>query len=110
VTFVDELQAEIALSMDRPMFIRDQDIMEHIPRQTYRYILCPDPIAYLRGFEDLFTYLNMEPAPYHLRRFIKAYFYNNIPLRGHLSQPSVYRVMCQQGVFTNIPLASARGH
>ena len=84
----------MALSNDRPRFTRDQDIIDHIPRQIYRFILCPDPIAYLRGFEDLFIYLNLEPAPYHLRRLVKAYFYNNIPLRGHLSQSAVYRVMC----------------
>jgi hypothetical protein len=91
-TFVDNVSAEIDLCADRAGFIKRNDIMDHIPDHIKRRIMHPSPESQIRGFEDLFVYLNT-PGAEVLRRLVTTYFSDTLPLCSHLSQSSVRGIM-----------------
>ena len=83
-TFVDGISAEIDLCADRAGFIKRNDIMDHIPDHIKRRLMHPSPESQIRGFEDLFVFLNTSGAE-TLRSLVIAYFDDTLPLRSHLS-------------------------
>ena len=83
-TFVDGISAEIDLCADRAGFIKRNDVMDHIPDHIKRRIMHPSPESQIRGFEELFVYLNTSGAE-ALRSLVIAYFDDTVPLRSHLS-------------------------
>ena len=83
-TFVDGISAEIDLCADRAGFIKRNDLMAHIPDHIKRRIMHPSPESQIRGFEELFVYLNTVGAE-ALRSLVIAYFDDTLPLRSHLS-------------------------
>jgi hypothetical protein len=85
-TFIDSDQAQNELSSDRPAFILRKDIMALIPSDIKRHIIHPDAIAQIRGFTDLFIFLNNDYNATSLRPLIETYFNDSTPLRGNLSQ------------------------
>lgn len=84
-TFVDSEQACIDLCADRAGFMRYKDIMNHIPMNIKLHIRHHESTAHIRGFADLFIDLDNKTCTQRLRELVKAYFYDNPPLRGHLS-------------------------
>ena len=85
-TFVNSVEAETALCEDRSAFVLRNDIMALIPDNIKKYMIHSDTIAHIRGFQELFVYLNKGRNPTRLRQLLEAYFNNCPPLRGHLSQ------------------------
>ena len=83
-TFVDGLQAEIALCRDRSDFIKQQRVMEYIPSRIIKHIMNPDPNSQIEGFDQLFNLLDTQ-AEGDLRRLVAKFFYDTLPLRYHLS-------------------------
>jgi len=99
-TFIRADEAEDALCRDRPAFIMRPDIMDLIPRDITRYMGNPEATAYIKGFQELFIYLNQEPRPWRLCALIEAYFNDSPALCGHLSQSS--QLFCNdQSCFEN---------
>ena len=94
VTWTNEIfkksdEAEASLCEDRSVFVLRNDIMALIPRHITRYMIHSAPEAHIRGFQELFLYLNKDPSPTRLRQLIHAYFNDSPSLRGHLSQSSL---------------------
>jgi len=94
VTWTDEIfkksdDAEASLCEDRSAFVLRNDIMVLIPSHITKYMIHSGPEAQVRGFQELFLYLNKDPSP-PLRQLIHAYFNDSPPLRGHLSQLSLF--------------------
>ena len=83
--FGDREEAESALRADRPAFIIRRDIMKFVPEYIRACIISPGDIAQIKGFQELFIYLNQD-ASATLRQLVVAYFRNTPSLRGHLSQ------------------------
>jgi hypothetical protein len=83
--FINADQAEAALCGDRPAFVSRNDIMRLIPKHIKKRILHSDALAQIRGFEDLFIFLNENRRTKSLRGLIETYFDNSPPLQGHLS-------------------------
>jgi len=93
VTWTDVLfkksdDAEASLCEDRSAFVLRNDIMALIPSRITKYMIHSGPEAQVRGFQELFLYLNKDPSPPPLRQLIYAYFNDSPSLRGHLSQSS----------------------
>ena len=88
-TFVHCDEACDALCADRPGFISQTPIMEYLPPDIKANMRHSDPRAHIPGFSELFVHLNKTSCPQPLRRLVKTYFYNNPPLREHLSQSLV---------------------
>ena len=88
-TFVHCDQACGDLCADRPRFISHTPIMEHLPPTIKAYMEHNDPRAQIFGFSELFVHLNKTSCPQPLRQLVKTYFYDNPPLREHLSQSLV---------------------
>jgi len=84
-TFLDDEDAQSALSQDRAQFIRRQDIMNKIPRLTRMNIHYYGDNGQISGFQELFEHLELE-ASTELRPLIVDYFAQEPSLRGHLSQ------------------------
>jgi len=84
--FIDSDEAEAALAEDRSAFVRRYDIMALVPSHIKKCMIHSDAIAQIRGFQDLFVYLNKDSSPRQLRRLVEAYFMDCPPLRGYLSQ------------------------
>jgi len=117
VTWTDEIfkksdDAEDSLCKDRSAFVLRNDIMKLIPRRITRYMTHSGPEAQIRGFEELFLYLNKDPSSAPLRELIHAYFNDSPSLRGHLSQSSLVfsnrtvlkkRVTCREVRCQSIP-------
>jgi len=94
VTWTDETfkksdEAEASLCEDRSAFVLRNDIMVLIPRRITKYMIHSAPEAHIRGFQELFLYLNKNRSPKRLRHLIHAYFNDSPSLRGHLSQSSL---------------------
>jgi len=85
-TFTNSDEAEAALCEDRSAFVRCNDIMPLIPGHIKKCMIHSDAIAQIRGFQDLFIYLNKDSSPIQLRQLVKVYFIDRPPLRGYLSQ------------------------
>ena len=83
-TFVDGLQAEIALCSDRSDFIKQQRVMKYIPSRIVKRIMNPDPNSQIEGFDQLFNLLDTQGEG-DLRRLVAKFFYDTLPLRSHLS-------------------------
>jgi len=81
--------AEASLCEDRPAFVLRNDIMALIPITITKYMIHSGPEAQVRGFQELFLYLNKDPSQAPLRQLIHAYFNDSPSLRGHLSQSSL---------------------
>src|SRR5580692_4130775 len=91
VTWTDDIfeksdDAETSLCEDRSVFVLRNDIMALIPRRITRYMIHSAPEAQVRGFQELFLYLNKDPSPTPLRQLIHTYYNDSPSLRGHLSQ------------------------
>ena len=84
-TFVDGVDAEADLSQDRAKFLKRRDIMVLIPRHIKRFIIHPGDNGQIRGFEELFVYLEITSAASELRRLVEAYFAESPALQLHLS-------------------------
>ena len=91
-TFVDVSSAEMDLCADRSEFIRRREIMDHIPSHIKKRIMNPSSESQIRGFEDLFLYLDSLGADV-LRQLVVSYFNDTVPLRGHLSQSLARRLV-----------------
>jgi len=94
VTWTDEIfkksdDAEDSLCNDLSAFVLRNDIMKLIPRRITRYMTHSGPEAQIRGFQELFLYLNKDPSPMPLRHLIHTYFNDSPSLRGHLSPSSL---------------------
>ena len=94
VTWTDEIfkksdDAEASLCEDRAAFVLRNDIMALIPSRITKYMIHSGSDAQIRGFQELFLYLNKDSSPAPLRQLIHAYFNDSPPLRGHLSQSSL---------------------
>jgi len=81
--------AEDSLCKDRSAFVLRNDIMKLIPSRITKYMIHSGPEAQIRGFEELFLYLNKDRSSAPLRQLIHAYFNDSPSLRGHLSQSSL---------------------
>jgi len=93
VTWTDEIfkmsdDAEASLCEDRSAFVLRNDIMVLIASRITKYMIHSGPEAQVRGFQELFLYLNKDSSPTRLRQVIHAYFNDSPSLRGHLSQSS----------------------
>ena|ERR1700733_8566215 len=66
-TFVNSDEAEDALCRDRPGFIMRREILKLIPRKIKRHITHPGDNAQIKGFQELFIYLNKHPGSERLR-------------------------------------------
>src|SRR3984885_4960253 len=93
ITWTDEIfkksdDAEASLCEDRSAFVLRNDIMALIPTRITKFMNHSGPEAQIRGFQELFLYLNKDPSPAQLRQLIQAYFNDSPSLRGHLSQSS----------------------
>jgi len=88
-TFKKSDDAEASLCEDRAAFVLRNDIMALIPGHITKYMIHSNPEARVRGFQELFLYLNEDPSPAPLRQLIHAYFNDCPSLRGHLSQSSL---------------------
>jgi hypothetical protein len=82
--FKDSDNAEDALSADRAGFVKQDEIRALIPRRIWMHIIHGESSAQIRGFQDLFIYLNNDPNANDLRRLICDYFVDSRPLRAHL--------------------------
>jgi len=85
-TFRKSGDAEASLCEDRAAFVLRNDIMALIPSRITKYMIHSGPEAQVRGFQELFLYLNKGRRPAPLRQLIHAYFNDCPSLRGHLSQ------------------------
>jgi hypothetical protein len=93
ITWTDEIfkksdDAEASLCEDRSAFVLRNDIMALIPPRITKFMNHSGPEAQIRGFQELFLYLNKDRSPAQLRQLIHAYFNDSPSLRGHLSQSS----------------------
>ena len=82
---MDGVDAEADLSQDRANFLQRHDIMALVPRYIKRFITHPGDNGQIRGFEELFVYLETTSAASELRRLVEAYFAKSPALRLHLS-------------------------
>lgn len=83
---MDSDEAEDALCHDRPGFIMRREILKLIPGKIKKHITHPGDNAQIKGFQELFVYLNKHPGPERLRRAVAAFFDDTVHLRPHLSQ------------------------
>jgi hypothetical protein len=83
--FLDSFEAEAALCNERAAFIKRHDIMALIP-ETIKALIISMESAHIRGFRELFVYLNNQRATKKLRRLVVAYFRESPVLSGHLSE------------------------
>ena len=60
--------------------------MKRVPFYIKTSLEHHDPRAHICEFEELFVHLNKTTCPPPLRQLVKAYFYEDPPLRAHLSQ------------------------
>jgi len=84
--FINSDEAEAALCEDRSAFVKRSDIMALIPSHIKKHMIHSDANAQIRGFQDLFVYLNHDSSPIQLRQLVEAYFIDCPPLCGYLSQ------------------------
>jgi hypothetical protein len=73
------LSAEIDLCADRAGLIKRKDIIDHTLDHMKRHIMHPSPESQIRGFKDLFVYLNTTPGVEALRRPVTTYFSGTLP-------------------------------
>src|ERR1700733_1786922 len=59
--------------------------MALIPRNIKTHILHPGDTGQIRGFEELFVYLEITPVALELRQLVVTYFAESPALRSHLS-------------------------
>ena len=85
-TFVDSDGAEAALCADRSGFLQN-DRLELIPIDIRKYIIHPDVIAHIAGFQKLFNCLNTDLTADYLRQHVVDYFNDQPFLRNHLREP-----------------------
>jgi len=58
-----------------------------IPRHIWSHLIHFEPTAHIKGFRNLFDYLNMEPRADDLRQLVVDYFNDHPPLQPHLREP-----------------------
>jgi len=85
-TFIDSNDAEDALCGDRSGFLKSVQI-ELIPRHIWSHLIHPEPAVHIKGFRNLFDYLNTEPIVDDLRQLVVNYFNEYPYLQPHLHPP-----------------------
>jgi len=85
-TFVASDEAEAALCSDRPEFIKRKEILNLVPERIKKRIIHTGDNAQIKGFEELFIYLNENPGQKKLRQLIISYFKSSPSLHELLSQ------------------------
>jgi len=61
--------------------------MELIPRPIWSHLIHSEPTAHIKGFRNLFDYLNTEPIADDLRQLVVNYFNEYPRLQPHLHPP-----------------------
>ena len=85
-TFVDSNDAEDDLCQDRSAFLRSGR-MELIPRHIWSHLIHSESTAHIKGFRNLFDYLNTVPIADDLRQLVVNYFNECPHLQPHLHPP-----------------------
>jgi hypothetical protein len=92
-SFVDSDQAEAALCADRAAFVQNHTVMRMIPRKISKHIEHHDAVAQIRGFQELFIYLNKKFCSKSLRGRIRTHFLDSPYLCGHISESYIFAIM-----------------
>ena len=86
-TFINSEEAENDLRMDRAQFVQQRELMASLPADIRKHIVHLGDNAQVKGFEDLFIFLDRSPTADNLRQMVVHYFNKSPSLRGHLSKP-----------------------
>jgi len=90
-TFTNINDAENALCRDRSGFLRSGGPLELIPPRIWSQLVNFGPTAHIEGFQNLFDYLNTEPAADYLRQLVVNYF-NDVHYLQPLLHPPLSRL------------------
>ena len=85
-TFVNGDDAESSLCADLSSFLQN-DQLELIPLHIRNRIIHAGVLAQIKGFRELFEYLNTEPLTNDLRQLVMNHFNERPYLQEHLREP-----------------------
>ena len=101
-TFRDSEEAEEALAADRQRFLQQRAILRLLPRDIRKHVNHNGDNGQIKGFEELFVYLERSSAAGELRARMIAYFKGCPVLRAHLSRSFILK----RGLFSTTDFAN----